>query len=401
MIANPKPSKSSLKLLQHRWLGVIAVYFLVIFVLYALWQFSASSMYANQWLGQTAVIAAYCLWIVWRYLPENHREDDPSVLPKFGWGNRLTIMRGLLMSMMAGFLFIPWPSGWLGWLPAILYFTADVADFMDGYAARKTNHATLLGARLDMEFDGLGALLVSLLAVWYGQLPWWYLLIGLARYFFLFGLWLRDKQHLPNHEMPHSWHRRIFAGFQMAFMSVVLWPIIPAWGATIAGTIFALATSTSFLRDWFIVIGWLDPISESYKTRQHQVYRFFSFYLPPVLRLVFAVCSYILISQIDNLAQPTDWVALFNSWQLPLPEIVASLLALIGLIATVMITLGAMGRIMAVVILFPLGFDMMTTGPNWVNLIALTCVILIMMLGTGALSLWQPEERYMYRRAGE
>ena len=62
-------------------------------------------------------------------------------------------------------------------------------------------------------------------------------------------------------------------------MSVVLWPIIPAWGATIAGTIFALATSASFLRDWFLVIGWLDPSLERYKTRQHQVYRFFSFYL--------------------------------------------------------------------------------------------------------------------------
>ncbi|MCZ7668816.1 MAG: hypothetical protein M5U34_17250 [Chloroflexi bacterium] len=53
-----------------------------------------------------------------------------------------------------------------------------------------------------MEFDGLGILLVSLLAVWYGQLPGWYLLIGLARYFFVFGLWLRQKRHLPHHAMP-------------------------------------------------------------------------------------------------------------------------------------------------------------------------------------------------------
>ena len=74
---------------------------------------------------------------------------------------------------------------------------------------------------------------------------------------------------------------------------------------------------------------------------------------------------------------------------------------MVGLVAMVMITLGAMGRIMAVVILFPLGFEMIATGPNGVNTVALTCVLLIMMLGTGALSLWQPEERYMYRHAGE
>ncbi len=408
MIKNPHKPPNFLNLLQKRWRRIAIAYGFVILIMYGVWRGGVSSAHANQWLGQTAVIAAYCLWIVWRYLPENHREGDTAtstssvtVLPTFGWGNRLTIMRGLLMSMMAGFLFIPWPVGWLGWLPAMLYLSADIADFMDGYAARKTNHATLLGARLDMEFDGLGMLLVSLLAVWYEQLPWWYLLIGLARYFFLFGLWLRTKRQLPNDDIPHSWHRRIFAGFQMAFMSVVLWPIIPAWGATIAGTIFALATSASFLRDWFIVIGWLHPTSESYKTRQHQVYRFFSFYLPPVLRLFFATCVLILIGEIDNVTQPTDWVTLFSSWHLPFPEIVASFLAVIGLVAMVTITLGTMGRIMAVVFLFPLGFEMLTTGPYWINIIALTCVLLIMMLGTGALSLWRPEERYMYRRAGE
>ena len=401
MTTNPNKQHDSLFLLKRRWLWLVALYLLAIFGVYWLIQRGYPNIYANQWLVQTAVIAAYCLWIVWHHLPENHRAEETAVLPTFGWGNRLTILRGLLMSMMAGFLFIQWPGGWLAWLPAILYTIADAADFMDGYAARKTNHATGLGAKLDMEFDGLGILAVTLLAVWFGQLPWWYLLIGLARYLFLIGLWLRKKRNLPNHDIPHSWHRRIFAGFQMSFMSVVLWPIIPAWGATIAGTLFALATSASFLRDWLIVIGWLDPDLTFYKKRQHQVYRLFSFYLPPVLRLIFTICTLILIGQIDNLAQPTGWVALFNRWYLPFPTAVASFLAIIGLVAMVMITLGAMGRIMAVVILFPLGFEMIATGPNGVNSIALTCVIVIMMLGTGALSLWRPEERYMYRHAGE
>jgi CDP-diacylglycerol--glycerol-3-phosphate 3-phosphatidyltransferase len=386
--------------LKKQWLFVAGLFSAAILMGYGLLRGQAYGG-ANQWLGQTAVLAAYCLWIVWRYLPENHRKDDPSVLPKFGWGNRLTIMRGLLMSMMAGFLFLPWPSGWLGWVPAMLYFSADVADFMDGYAARKTNHATLLGARLDMEFDGLGILAVTLLAVWFGQLPWWYLLIGLARYFFIFGLWLRKRRNMPIHDMPHSWHRRIFAGFQMSFMSVVLWPIIPAWGATIAGTLFALATSASFLRDWFIVIGWLETNSVTYQSRQHQIYRLFSFYIPPVLRLLFALGVVILIRQIDTLWQPAGWVTLFTGWHLPFPAVVASFLALLGFIAIVMITVGAMGRIMAWLILFPLGFDMIVTGPTPINTIAMSCVIMIMMLGTGAFSLWQPEEPFMYRRAGE
>jgi CDP-diacylglycerol--glycerol-3-phosphate 3-phosphatidyltransferase len=402
MGSNLSAYDTNLFLLRRRWWLVTAFYTVSILGFSWLLQFTGTNLYAKQWLGQTAVIAAYCLWIVWRYLPENHPADSTQlILPTFGWGNRLTILRGLLISMLAGFLFIPWPADWLAWMPALLYTIASIADFIDGYAARKTDHVTQLGARLDMEFDGMGMFFVTVLAVWFAQLPWWYLLIGLARYFFIFGLWLRKKRHLPICDMPHSWHRRIFAGFQMGFMSVVLWPIVPAWGATIAGTLFALATSTSFLRDWLIIIGWLDPNSTVYQSRQHQIYRLFSFYIPPVLRLIFAACAVILIGQIDMPWQPTGWAALFSGWHLPFPAALASFLAMMGLVAAVMITVGAMGRIMALLILFPLGFDMIVTGPNWVNTIAMSCVIVIMMLGTGAFSLWQPEEHFMYRRAGE
>ena len=405
MLVSINSEKSSLSSLRKRWGWLAALFAGSILILYGCLFLTIPHVYAQQWLAQTAVIAAYCLWIVWRYLPENYRpvieSVEAAVLPTFGWGNGLTLLRGLFVSMVAGFLFIPWPSGWLAWLPALLYTSAAIADFLDGFVARKTNHATLLGARLDMEFDGLGMFIVSLLAVWYGQLPWWYLSIGLARYFFIVGLWLREKRHLAIREMPHSWHRRIFAGFQMGFMSVVLWPIVPAWGATIAGTLFALATSASFLRDWFIVIGWLDPHAASYQARQRQLYRLFSFYLPPLFRFVFAGCGLILMGRIDTLWQPTGWVTLFNGWHLPFPAVLASFLAGVGLIAMVMITMGAMGRIMAFFILFPLGFDMIVTGPNLVNTIAISCVIMILMLGTGARSLWQPEERFMYLRAGE
>lgn len=401
MIKNLHKPPNSLNSLQKRWRRIAIEYGFVILIIYGVWRTSVSSAHANQWLMQTAVITAYFLWILWRYLPENHRDGETKILPTFGWGNRLTILRGLLISMVAGFLFIPWPDGWLAWLPALLYTIAAIADFMDGYVARKTNHATLLGARLDMEFDSIGMLVVSLLAVWFGQLPWWYLLIGLARYFFVFGMWLRQKRSLANHTMPPSWHRRIFAGFQMGFMSVVLWPILPASTATIAGTIFALATSASFLRDWLVVVGWLDPQSRQYQRWQSQLYRLFSLQLPPVFRLIFAVCGLALISQLNTPWQPGNWMALFASWHLPGVAFIASFFALTGLVAAVMITLGVMGRTMTLVVMFPIGFEMATMGANGLNGTAMACAVLIFLLGTGAFSVWQPEERFLMRRAGE
>jgi len=44
---------------------------------------------------------------------------------------------------------------------------------------------------------------------------------------------------------------------------------------------------------------------------------------------------------------------------------------------------------------------MLTNGANGVNGMAVACVILIALLGTGAYSLWQPEDRFLYKRAGE
>ena len=220
--------------------------------------------YANRWLLLSGLTLAYCLWLLWRFLPNNHRVGETAVLPTLGLGNRLTLLRGLGIGLLAGFLFSPWPQGVLAWVIALLYTAVSIADYFDGYIARKTNHATVLGSRLDMEFDGLGVLVVSLLAIGYGQLPWWFLSIGLARYLFVWGLWWRDRRGLPIFDIPPSVQRRILAGAQMGLLTVVLWPIVPAPMAIIGGTIVAVPTLFGFGRDYAIAAGWLDPANRTY-----------------------------------------------------------------------------------------------------------------------------------------
>lgn len=381
--------------LKRRWRLVTAVYALTFLSMYAGLR-AAWPCCAGRWLGLTAVTAVLCLGGVWRHLPDNHRPGETAVLPRFGWGNRLTLLRGLLISMVAGFLFSPWAGGWVGWLPAIFYTLADIADYLDGYAARITHHATRLGQQLDMTFDGLGMLVVTLLAVWTGQLPRWYLLIGLGRYFFLLGLWLRQRFGWSLYPMPFSWHRRIFAGFQMGFMSVVLWPIVPAAGATIAGTMFALATGTSFLRDWLVVIGWLRPGTAVYRQWQRRLYRAMAVILPPLLRLWLLCCLVVLAADIRLPA----WAALFTTWGLPGPAAIAAFWAVAGLLAAIMVVLGAAGRLMALLLMFPLGFELLTAGLTFWNGTAVAVAVFIMLLGSGAFSLWQPEEKFMVWHAG-
>ena len=395
-----------LEKLRRRWLwlavGWGTAVSLFYFWLRQVWQIEL----ANRWLGLTLLPLIYCLWVVWHGLAENRRVGETAILPNFGWGNRLTLLRGLAISMVTGFLFSPWPDGWLAWLPMLLYTAADVADYLDGYLARITNHATKLGERLDMEYDGLGMLVVSLLAVWYGQLPWWYLILGLARYLFVFGLWWRERQGLLNRELPPSVHRRVFAGFQMGFMSSVLWPIMPPEFATIAGTILAIPTALGFVRDWFLVTGQLDTQAETYRRVQRWLYVTTTQQLPPILRVVLAssvVAIFLAKPQMwpPQAWPPPAWVDLFTGWGLPLPAFWAIVAVVLLLLGGALVLLGAMGRLAAFWLVFPMGFDMVTRGLDWANGVGLATAVCLMLLGTGPLSRWKPEERFLLRRVGE
>ena len=75
---------------------------------------------AFRWLVLPSLVIAYLLHVLWRNLELNLREGELDLLPDLGWGNRLTLLRGLLVAGMMGFLLLPRPEGWLAWIPARL-----------------------------------------------------------------------------------------------------------------------------------------------------------------------------------------------------------------------------------------------------------------------------------------
>jgi len=393
-------NRPALARLRRRWLVVAALWTGALLAGYSglqqLWP-----DYAGRWLIMATLCLAYALWIVWRNLPENYREGESILLPALGAGNSLTLLRGLAIGLTAGFLFSPWPLGALAWAPVLLYTTADVADYFDGYLARVTNHTTRLGAQLDMEFDGLGMLVVSVLAVWYRQLPWWYLILGSARYLFILGIWWRQRLGKLVYDLPPSVHRRVFAGFQMGFMSAVLWPIVPAAMATVAGTVLATATALSFGRDWLVASGRLDPTSTAYRRGQQKLFIATTQWLPPLLRLALLVAMLMIYQNVANWLQPPAWAALITSWRLPGATVLATGLSAIAIVATVMVAIGVLGRLASFLLVFPIGFEVASRGLQWDNGAALVSVTCLLLLGMGVLSLWQPEEKYLLQPAGE
>jgi uncharacterized protein (TIRG00374 family) len=248
-----------LKSLRARWGLVLALSLTLLLGGYHLLSVAWRLPMASRWAGLTALFLTYLLWRLWQGLEYNHRPDEARLLADFGLGNILTVMRGMMIAALGGFLFSPRPEGWLAWVPGALYTLAVLIDLFDGYAARRTGRITVMGRKLDMALDGVGVLAASGLAVWYGQAPLWFLSVGLARYLFLALGWARRRRGLEMHPLPESRLRRPLAGIQMGFIAVLLWPVISPPGTHLAAVLFAAPFLTSFTLDWLAVSGWRRP----------------------------------------------------------------------------------------------------------------------------------------------
>jgi CDP-diacylglycerol--glycerol-3-phosphate 3-phosphatidyltransferase len=394
-----RPVSSPLRALRRQWTAVAAVWLIAWLAFYALagviWPLG------GRWLVLSALALGYGLWVLWRNLPGNHRPGESELLPSIGRGNALSLVRGLCIGLLAGFLFGPWPPGAMAWIIVLLYTVTDVADYFDGYLARRADHVTALGGALDVEFDGLGTLVVILLAVSFGQLPVWYLALGLARYLFVFGLWLRRRLGRPIVDLPPSAHRRVFAGIQMGFLSVVLWPILPRPMAVIAGTLYAAATGLGFLRDWLVVSGGLNSAAPIYLRLQRALYRLFAVVLPPVWRLLLLLAMAGIFRAIAPPLPPAAWRGLIASWGVPFPALWAALVAAVAILGAPLVAAGVLGRGLSIPLVLPIGFDIAARGLNWANGLALVSTVFLQLFGPGRWALWPADERFMLHRLGE
>lgn len=385
--------------LRLRWAVWILIVSAVIVFSYISLSESMGITWGGRWLILVLIVLAYQTLLVWSELGNNRRSEKDPLLKSFGWGTRVSLFRGLCIGLMAGFILNPKLEGSLAWLPAVLYTLGDFADYFDGYLARITNHETILGERLDLELDALGLLAAVTLAVWYGSLPWWFLFIGMARYVYAFGIWLRRKQGKPEYELPPSTSRRAIAGLTMGFISVTLWPIAPKIPTTIAGVVFMTPFAASFARDWLVVSGQLDPNSRRYRAFRSWAKRVLIQWTPIPIRL--ALLASVGPTAMRKAAQFTNEVARFADNGFPNPEIIVIVFGLLEAIGVILVSLGIAGRFAAFALLFPIGFTIVGFGLDFPRAIALVSTLSIMILGTGSYSIWKPSDQIFVRRAGE
>ncbi len=390
----PSPDTSALESLRWRWTLVALFYATIWLLTYYLLQNQWQPPLANRWRLFSAALALLMLGLLWRGLPHNRRNEQSQLWPTFGLGNWLSLVRGILLCLLAGFLFLPRPTVALTWLPALLYTTDRITDLFDGYLARRTQRESKLGAMLDIELDGLGLLLAVLLGVQYGLLPAWYLLLAVSRQLFVAGLWLRTRMGQPNRELPPSDNRRVIAGFQTGFLAVMLWPLLPPAATHFAAVLFAIPLIYSFGRDWLVVSYLLNPAGEWYSQQRRRIKLFFESWLPMLARLVGTLTTFWLLWPLWWQPVSPPWFG-FSGWGWSVVLTVAVAVAALALF------LGFAARIAALCLLAFALLSINAEGLLWSgNGLLFASTIIVAHLGGGRGALWQPEEYWLHTQFG-
>lgn len=387
----------ALQNLRREWRLTAALYALAALTAWAALDGLGVAAPAWRWAAPVALAMAAGLGLLRANLSHNHRRGETALFPTLGPATAVTLVRGCLLGVLAGFLLLPRPAGSLAWLPVLVYTAAALTDFVDGYVARRTNRATVLGERLDMELDSLGALIAVSLAIVYGQLPLWALSMGLARYLFVAGIAWRRRRGLPVYDLPPSVHRRAVAALFMSFVAVILWPVLYPPVTGFAALWFALPLAASFGRDWLVVSGRADPASPAYQAALSRLHRLAFRWLPLALRpLAVAAVAWLALSALRS----GDWTAAFAWPGVGSPSASAALVTTLGAVGLLSVALGLEARLGALLLLFPAGTNAFNAGLTPVNAVAIASAVTLLHTGPGAWALWRPSDRLFLERLG-
>lgn len=349
------------------------------------------------WLAGAGAILLFQLWRFYRAAAEEQRISGQSPA-RLGLANRITLLRGILLAFLGGMLFLPMINAPLKIIAGVLYSLAALADYADGFVARRRRETSRIGERLDGEFDALGILLVPLLGVKFGQLPLPYLLVSAAYYLFQAGIWLRRRRGKPVLPLIPSDFRRMLAAFQMGFLAVILFPVYRPPATIIAAYVFMTPFLLMFLHDWLTVSGRLRPGSAFYRNMEKWILTPLQEGLPLLFRgLCVAVVSG---PALQKFLDYSGQAAFFREIGVGHPGIMVVVVGIVELLTVLLILLGIAGRIAALSLMFVMGAAIMFAELNWGNGITLVSTISLVILGSGRFSLWAPEETFLRRRAG-
>lgn len=333
----------------------------------------------------------YVLAVVRSGLSLNYRPGETQLLAHLGTANGITVVRGVLVSLLSGFWFWPLAIPFcfrysFAWLPGIVYGATALLDLLDGIVARHSDHITRLGEKLDTRFDALGLLIAVVVGIALGQLPLFFVAVALAYYVFSVGKLVRrcaGQVVIPLRPRPAA---RLIAGLNMGFVGAALLPIFRPPATTLAAMVFMVPLLAGFIRDWLVVCGRIETGIARPARWEDRWQRLFTKRLPVVLRAVLWVSS---------LAALEKTAAFFGVRAEGPLYILGPLARLVFLLSAVFVTLGVVGRLAALPILLLSGLWITHQGNDPIGSLLLVVAAGLLITGSGDLSLWQPEEKFL------
>lgn len=165
--------------------------------------------------------------------------------PRFGPANGVTMIRAMLVALVAALIGHPMTPEMLWWVIGLTALMAAL-DGLDGWLARRTRMASGFGARFDMETDAALILVLSILVWQHEKAGAWVLLCGLMRYGFVAAGWLLPWLAQP---LQSTLRGKTVAVGQLLGLSVALAPIVPAPLSESAAALTLTALAWSFAID--------------------------------------------------------------------------------------------------------------------------------------------------------
>lgn len=203
-------------------------------------------------IGSVLLVQSVLVLRTIRFVSRSAEETQPITLATW-----VTIARGAAVALLAGFA-VTSPDGAAGWLPAALFLLAAGLDAIDGVMARLTDSVTALGAKLDVEMDGMAVLVGTVVAITDGALPAVFVLVGTARYLFVAGTWLRRRRNRDVGALPPNPVRRPLGALAMIAIWLALLPVPGAALSRPIATAVMVPFLANFCWDWLAVTGRLD-----------------------------------------------------------------------------------------------------------------------------------------------
>ena len=234
------------------------------------------------------------------------------------------------------------------------------------------------GEQLAREFRALGALALTAIAIHYGKLAPWFLLIGAMDYLLLFtDSWLKKKGKGASSGWA-STSRRYFQYLYLGFLSIALFPTVKSSFSTLMGLLFGLPYFFIALRDWFILAGLLDPERNQYRQIAEAGAHALTGWLALSIRLLAAMAVATVAA--DMVFHFDMYANTFHN------DLLAGGVALLLFVALPFLFLGVRTRIFALIGVTAFAIILLIMGPNTVIHIGLSLLGVTLVLGQGKIA---------------